>query len=438
MREAEKSCYSPRQQELIRLLRNNGLKRLNLLEGSVRSGKTYISLAVWALWVASRPAEGRYLMAGRTLAALERNVLEPLMGMVGPEHFAYSLASKKGKLFERKIFLEGGGDARSQEKIRGLTLAGAYCDEVTLLDRNFFAMLLSRLSQPGAKLLATTNPDSPRHWLMEDYLSREQELDLLRMTFRLEDNPALDSQYVRELKREYTGVFYRRYILGEWVAAQGAVYRSFADDPQRWLTDLSTPGQRGALAENTEFIAIGVDFGGSRSMTTFAATAIHRGFRGLTVLADHCVRGEKGEIDGQRVNREFIAFVQKVEGICPGREVRYCFADCEAQYLINGLRRACAAAGLRIKVGDCAKVPIFQRICCTNTLLNADRLQLNKECSLLRRGLEEAVWDPSREGDVRLDNFTSDIDILDAFEYSFERFIRQLAGGQENQKGGAI
>ncbi len=434
----EKGLYSPRQQELLDRLKGGGLRRLNILEGSVRSGKTYVSLALWVLWVARSPRRGQYLMTGRTLAALERNVLEPLVRLAGEENFSYSLTGKKGRLFGRRVWLEGAGDARAQEKIRGLTLAGAYCDEATLLDREFFAMLLSRLSEPGARLIATTNPDSPRHWLMEDYLSRAEELDLLRVSFRLEDNPALDPEYVEQLKREYTGVFYRRYILGEWVAAQGAIYRQFADGPGRWLVSLDTPEKRRALARDVDFITVGVDFGGSRSMTAFVATAVHRGFGRLTVVGEHQVQGGKGEIDGQRVNRELTAFIRETEGKYPGAEVRYCFADSEAQYLINGLRRACAAAGLRVRVADCAKAPVFQRICCTNTLLAADRMALDRGCVLLQRGLEEAVWDPSKSGDVRLDNFTSDIDILDAFEYSFERFMKQLAGAAGGEEKGGV
>lgn len=430
--------YSPRQRKMLRLTTTGGLRRINILEGSVRSGKTYVSLAMWARWVAGSSCYGNYLMAGRTLAALERNILEPLVQMVGAASFSYSLTTKKAQLFGRRIYLEGAGDYRAQEKIRGLTLTGAYCDELTLLSKEFFAMLLSRLSEPGAILIATTNPDSPRHWLAEGYLNREQELDLLRVTFRLEDNPALDPHYICQLKQEYTGVFYRRYILGEWVAAQGAVYRQFADNPQRWLVPLETPQQKLALAQNTDFISIGVDFGGSRSLTAFVATAIHRGFRGLTVVAEHLVLGEKGEIDAQRISRELVAFIRQLQKDYCGIQTRYCFADNEAQYLITSLRRACAAAGLGVKVADCAKIPIFQRICCTNTLLATDRLVLGQHCIGLRRGLEEALWDPAKAGDVRLDNFTSNIDILDAFEYSFERFIAKLPVGAGQQKGEAL
>src|SRR5690606_4293976 len=114
---------------------------------------------------------------------------------------------------------------------RGMTLAGAYGDEVTLWPESFFTMLLSRLSVPGAQFFGTTNPDSPGHWLKKRYLDRADELSLRRFRFTLADNPALDPAYVEALKREYTGLWYRRYILGEWVAAEGAIYDMF--DPDR-------------------------------------------------------------------------------------------------------------------------------------------------------------------------------------------------------------
>ena len=159
-----------KQSALLRMLKKDELKRINILQGAVRSGKTYISLILFAFFVAASPDGSTFLMAGRTLNTLERNVLELLKSMVGSKNFTYSLAKKSGKLFHKKIYFEGAGDNGAESKIRGMTLYGAYLDELTLLPESFFAMLLSRLSMEGAKLIATTNPDSPRHWLKEKYL----------------------------------------------------------------------------------------------------------------------------------------------------------------------------------------------------------------------------------------------------------------------------
>ena len=223
------NVYTSKQMELLRIWQRGDLKRINLLSGSVRSGKTWISLVLWAFWVAMRPADGSYLMAAKTLTALHRNCLNLLQELVGENNFSFSISKKEGMLFGRKVYFEGVNDIRAENKIRGLTLDGAYCDELTLFSEDFFAMLLSRLSKPGAKLFATTNPDSPYHWLKVNYIDAAEKrgLSLLFLNFLLEDNTTLDAEYVENLKKEYTGVFYDRFILGRWVVAEGLIYSMF-------------------------------------------------------------------------------------------------------------------------------------------------------------------------------------------------------------------
>ena len=123
--------FSPMQEQALGLVRRGGLRRINILEGSVRSGKTWISAVMWGFWVASSPKEGAYLMAGKTLTTLRRNVLEPMCGLFG-ECFTYSLSKKEARLFGRRVYLEGAANAQAESKIRGMTLNGAYCDELSL------------------------------------------------------------------------------------------------------------------------------------------------------------------------------------------------------------------------------------------------------------------------------------------------------------------
>lgn len=417
--------YTPKQLALLRLWQHNKLRRINLLEGSVRSGKTWISLVLWAFWVGTKPKDGNYLMVAKTLTSLRRNCLDLLQDLVGSKHFTYSLSKKEGRLFGRLIYLEGVNDARAESKIRGMTLQGAYCDELTLFTEDFFSMLLSRLSCPGAKLIATTNPDSPMHWLKVKYMDRADELDMMILKFLIDDNTFLDQGYVDNLKKEYVGVFYDRFILGLWKTADGLIYRQFADDPEKWMAD--------AIDRNKiDFISIGVDFGGNRSLTTFIATAIMQNWSGITVLRDYHIKGRKGEIDADRVAREFVSFVLQLKEVFPGVYIKYAFADNAEQYLVNTLRKASINANLGLKLGDSDKNPIVQRIICTNTLLSQNRLHFLRDCTLIRAGLEAAVWDSKaaeRGEDKRLDDFSTDIDILDAFEYSFERFMQKLLPG---------
>lgn len=211
---------TPRQQEFFFA----DDKRINLLTGSVRSGKTYVSLLKFAMFVAASEKDSRFLFSGATLTTLKRNCLDLLMDLVGKSNFYYSLASKEGRLFGRRCFFEGASDSTSEQKIRGLTLKGAYCDEITLYNENFVSMLLSRLSVEGAKLFATCNPDSQNHYIKKKYIDRQNDLDCINWHFVLNDNTFLSREYIENLSKEYTGVFYDRYILGLWVKAEGLVY----------------------------------------------------------------------------------------------------------------------------------------------------------------------------------------------------------------------
>lgn len=411
--------FSPKQSEFVKAFKRGELARINILEGSVRSGKTWITLVVWALWVATMPKDAQYLMVAKTMTSLKRNCLDLLQSLVGEKNFEYNISRKEAVLFGRTVYLEGVNDARAESKIRGMTLQGAYCDELTLFQEDFFAMLLSRLSMSGAKMFGSTNPDTPTHWLNVKYLKRGDELDVYQKKFLIDDNPHLDPGYVENLKKEYTGVFYKRFILGEWVVADGLCYQQFADRPEDYIVD--------ELPKDGRFISIGVDWGGNRSLTTFVATVFHGNFDAITIVKDHHIEGRKGEIDGNRVNTEFIRFVETLRAEYPSIPVRYVFADSAEQYLIVGLRKAIQGMGL--SVGDSQKVEIVQRIICANSLMNTGRMKVMRECTLVQDGFRSAVWDAKAAAngkDERLDDFTSDIDILDAAEYSFERFIPKL------------
>lgn len=226
--------FTEKQKELMQIWVNGDLKRINLLEGSVSSGKTWVSLVLWSAWVITMPVDGLYMMCAKNLTTLKRNCLLLMQDIVGENNFNFSIQSKEGYLCGRRIIFEGANDARSESKIRGLTLQGAYCDELTQFPEDFFSMLLSRLRMKGAKLIATTNPDAPGHWLKKRYIDRADELDFLDMKFTLDDNTTLPEDYVRNIKQEYTGVFYERFIKGLWVLAEGIIYpmyRQAESDP---------------------------------------------------------------------------------------------------------------------------------------------------------------------------------------------------------------
>lgn len=207
--------------------------RLNLWEGSIGSGKTVASTIRWLDFVASGPP-GNLLMLGKTERTLAHNVLHPMEELVGGD-LKIRGGAGEASLWGRRIYLAGANDESSQTKIRGLNLVGAYGDELTAWPESAFRTVLGRLRQVGAKFFGTYNPDAPTHWLMREFLSRADELDLVRFVLRLEDNAHLDPTFVSSILTEYTGVWRRRYVDGEWCAAEGAIYDVL--DPAVHLVD---------------------------------------------------------------------------------------------------------------------------------------------------------------------------------------------------------
>lgn len=201
-------------------------RRINIWEGAIRSGKTIASIVRWMVYTQLAPP-GHLLMVGKTERTLKRNILDPMAELALPGNFKLVSGSGVAYLYGRPILLAGANDERAEGKIRGLTVAGVYGDELTLWPENMFTQLLGRMSVPGAMLFGTTNPDSPAHWLKKKYLDRARELNLIRFHFELADNPGLSAEYIRDISKEYTGLWYDRNIKGKWVVAEGAVYPMF-------------------------------------------------------------------------------------------------------------------------------------------------------------------------------------------------------------------
>lgn len=217
--------------------------RINLWHGSVRSGKTVASLLAFVIAVAAAGPSGLILICGRSLQTIERNVFEPLQdpALFGPlaRHIHHTRGATTAVILGRTVHLIGASDVRAEGRLRGLTAQLAYVDEATLVPESFWTQLLARLSTPGARLLATTNPDSPRHWLKTGYLDRAHELNLRAWHFKLADNPSLTRQYVADLTAEYVGLWRRRMIDGAWVVAEGAVFDIW--DEQQHVVDTLPP-----------------------------------------------------------------------------------------------------------------------------------------------------------------------------------------------------
>lgn len=227
----------------------NSDARLNIFEGPVRAGKSFISLLRWLDFCANGPP-GPLVICGRTDKTIKRNIIAPLQDLVGSA-VVYKQGKGEVQLYDRVMYVVGANDDRAEAKIRGSEFAGALADEATLLPESFFKMLLSRLSVRGAQLFASTNPDSPYHWIKRDFIDREKELDLKTFSFNIRDNPSLSEKYIKDLSNEYQGLWHKRYIEGKWVLAEGAVY-DFFDEKIHVIPYPNAPAT---------YYIVGVDYG---------------------------------------------------------------------------------------------------------------------------------------------------------------------------------
>lgn len=406
--------YTEKQLQLMRKWQHNKLSRLNLLEGSVSSGKTWISLVLWAFWVKGMPEDKLYMMCAKSLITLKRNCLYLLQELVGEANFRFSVPAKEGYLFGRRILLEGANDSRAEEKIRGLTIQGAYCDELTLFPEDFFTMLLSRLRLPGAKLIATTNPDAPGHWLKKNYIDRAAELDFMDMQFILDDNTTLPQDYVSNIKKEYFGVFYDRFILGKWILAEGIIYPMYEQAIE--VPPLDEP----------EDYRLSIDYG---TMNAFAAILWEKHGAVWYATREYYYSGR--DVGVTKTDQQYADDLRKFIGSIMEERVRNIKAG-KAEYLqkmktIIDPSAASMIALLR-KEEWYTVIPadndVIDGIRDTGTAMQLGLIKISPSCENLIDELKGYIWDPDSAEDRPLKVDDHGVDSMRYFCYTTRLVVR--------------
>lgn len=364
--------------------------RLTVCEGAVRSGK---SIAADHAFVdlAMHGPDGNLLLTGKTQDTVKHNVIDPLIELFGDEvcHFKQGTRELfiRGPERERRIYVVGANDERSEQKIRGVTLAGAYVDEASTVPESFFTMLLSRLSVEGARLIATTNPDSPMHWLKRRYLDRAQDLGMARFAFRLDDNPYLPASYIEALKREYTGLWYKRFIEGAWVAAEGAIYD---------MLDLDRHVVEQLPVIETWWLA--VDYG---TANPFHALLLGLGADERLYVAREW-RWASQEKQRQLTDAEYSQRLR--DWVRGGADGAYALGGRPAPVPVRALIHDPSAASFHAQLfrdgwarPKDAENDVLDGIRYTASLLSAGRLLIHRSCEHLLRELAGYVWDPKAQ-----------------------------------------
>lgn len=174
-----------------------------------------------------------FAFCGKTVASLRRNVIAPLMPCLAQLGFQCEDKYSRGYLEiscanrVNRFYLFGGKDEGSASLIQGITLAGVLLDETALMPRSFVEQALARCSVDGARFWFNCNPEHPFHWFYTEWILKAQEKNALYLHFDMRDNPSLSAAVLKRYESLYAGSFYDRFVLGKWVAAQGAVYPMF-------------------------------------------------------------------------------------------------------------------------------------------------------------------------------------------------------------------
>lgn len=359
-----------------------GLKNYDgiLCDGAVRSGKTVSMVVGFFLWSMASFEHKTFAICGKTVGALRRNILGNLEDWLG-EMFSIREHRSENKLVvtdktgrENTYYLFGGRDESSGSLIQGITLAGVLLDEAALMPKSFVQQACARCSEAGSKLWFNCNPEGPEHWLYKEWIQKAREKNILHLHFTMDDNPALPENIRRRYEALYTGVFYRRFILGQWCMAEGLVYEF---DPENHVSEPEKPGGR---------YYISVDYG---TRNPFSA-----GLWQVTGGKAYRIREyyHDGRSSGQMLTDE--QYCDELEKLAENLPVALVVIDPSAASMITALRRRG-----RFSVRK-ARNEVLPGIRLVASLLQAGILQVSPQCKDSIREFSLYRWADAGEKDT--------------------------------------
>lgn len=343
---------------------------INIWHGSVRSGKTFSSLIRFLIEIEEAPP-GEMAIICRDAFAFRRNILPLLFQLIGNDA-RYLEGKGLLEIWGRKIHVIGAHDTRAEGKIRGATFVGAYVDEASLIPESAWIVLMQRCAMGGARIFATTNPDSPAHWLKKNVLDGNP--DVRAFHFTMLDNPALTEKEREYLQRQHKGVYYKRFVLGDWVLAEGAIFDFF--DERIHVIDRQPA--------NANFYLCGVDIGFTNP-TAFVLV-------GYNPDVAPCLWVEKEYYHDNKVKGSKTAsdYAEDLAMFLSDRDnIQFCYVDPSASAFKAEIRRT----GIHVPVRD-ADNDVCEGIKAVSALMANGDLKIMSRCKNLIAEVQSYCWDP--------------------------------------------
>ena len=357
-------------------------KEAILCDGAVRSGKTLAMGLGFFLWACTSFDGQRFGICGKTIASLKRNVLAEILprledlGVQWKEKRTENLLTVTLGNHRNQFYIFGGRDESSASLVQGITLAGLLLDEAALMPQSFVEQACARCSVAGSRIWFNCNPAGPSHWLYQQWILGAEERNCLRLHFTMEDNPSLTEKIRQRYERLYTGVFYQRFILGQWVAAEGRVY------------DFFTPDMAEDVPEGEwERWYISCDYG-TVNPTSMGLWGQRKG---------KWYRVKEFYFNSRREMRQMTdpEYADALQALAGGRNITAVIVDPSAASFIETLRRR----GIPVRKAD---NDVLSGIRITADKLKSGEIVICNPCKDCLREIQEYCWDEQAEGRDRV------------------------------------
>ena len=316
--------------------------------------------------------------------------------------FQYYIGKREAFMYGRKIHLVGAEDERAESKIRGATFIGAYVDEASILPESVFKMLISRCAMKDARIFVTTNPDSPFHWLKRDFIDNNS--DVSQWQFTLHDNPKLTQESKDYLSRQYQGIWYQRFILGNWVQASGAIFDFFNLDVHV-IKQIPSPAV---------YSVVGIDYGTTNPTTFIMVSWNPNKFPNMWVEREYV--WDSRERQRQKTDAEY---AQDLQSFIAGKRITGIYLDPSAASFRTELLR------LNIRPRY-AENEVLEGIRYMSNLFVSGTLKICDHCTFLIQEMQSYVWDPKSIQRGEDKPLKSNDHCLDALRYAcFTHFYKK-------------
>lgn len=389
-----------------------------ICDGAVRSGKTIVMGLSFIVWSMSNYENYNFAICGKTVGSLRRNVITPLKGILINRGYKVidrktenMLVVSKGKR-RNSYYLFGGRDERSQDLIQGITLAGILFDEVALMPRSFVEQGMARCSVDGSKYWFNCNPDGPNHWFYVEHVLKCQEHNYLHLHFNIEDNPSLTERIINRYKSMFKGIFYRRFILGEWAFADGIVYDCFDPDKHTYSVETRSEALPWQIREHDPITGrpyIGCDYG------TYNPMCFLKGYK-YKVIGDNIPYfyiDQEYYYDGRNSMRQKSdsEYVDDIEAFIGQDKPKAIIVDPSAASFITALRKRSIPV---LK----AKNDVPDGISMVYTLMAMGHILINKsKCPKLIQELGLYIWDEKKQAKGKEEVVKTNDHACDALRY---------------------